>query len=250
LLVYISWNQRRCNKAILASDGLDTGRSQMIEAVLFDLDGTLADTTPMIIECYRQVFKHYLGRAYSKAEIMAILSVAGRPERVIIRERVPKENVEKAVNLFRRLYAKRLKPEAGLYSGIIELLSKLSSSRRQVALVTGKSRWSTEYTLEEFRVKRYFRALITGEDVEEPKPSPQGVLMAVQALRSDSSRTVYVGDAPIDVEAGRAARVLTGAALWGATARDKLLRMKPDFAFETVQDLEKVVLMAQERSSG
>jgi len=222
----------------------------MIEAVLFDLDGTLADTTSMIIECYREVFKHYLGRAYSKAEIMAILSVAGRPERVIIRERAPEEKVDEAVDSFRRLYAKRLKAEARLYSGVMGLLSRLSSSDRQVALVTGKSRWSTEFTLEEFGVKRYFRAVITGEDVEEPKPSPEGVLRAVQALGSDSSKTVYVGDSPIDIEAGRAAGVLTGAALWGATAREKLLGMKPDFTFETVQDLEKVVLTAPERSAG
>ena len=119
----------------------------MIEAIVFDLDGTLADTMPMIIECYKEVFKQYLGRAYSKAEIIAILSVAGRPERTIIRERVPEEKVEEAVDLFRRLYVQRLRAEASLYPGVMRLLSRLSSSGRQVALVTGKSRWSTEFTL-------------------------------------------------------------------------------------------------------
>ena len=78
----------------------------MIQAVLFDLDGTLAETTSLIIECYREVFKHYLGRAYSKTEIAAILSVAGRPETVVIRERIPEEKVDEAVNLYRSLYAK------------------------------------------------------------------------------------------------------------------------------------------------
>jgi len=218
----------------------------MIEAIVFDLDGTLADTMPMIIECYKEVFKQYLGRAYSKAEIIAILSVAGRPERTIIRERVPEEKVEEAVDLFRRLYVQRLRAEASLYPGVMRLLSRLSSSGRQVALVTGKSRWSTEFTLEELGVRSYFRALITGEDVEEPKPSPQGVLRAVQALKSDASKTLYVGDAPIDIEAGRAAGVLTGAALWGTVLREKLLKMKPDFAFETVRDLEKIVVKSSD----
>jgi len=218
----------------------------MIEAIVFDLDGTLADTMPMIIECYKEVFKQYLGRAYSKAEIIAILSVAGRPERTIIRERVPEEKVEEAVDLFRRLYVQRLRAEASLYPGVMRLLSRLSSSGRQVALVTGKSRWSTEFTLEELGVRSYFRALITGDDVEEPKPSPQGVLRAVQALKSDASKTLYVGDAPIDIEAGRAAGVLTGAALWGTALREKVLKMKPDFAFETVRDLEKIVVKSSD----
>ena len=218
----------------------------MIEAIVFDLDGTLADTMPMIIECYKEVFERYLGRVYSKAEIMAILNVAGRPERTIIRERVPEEKVEEAVDLFRRLYVQRLRAEASLYPGVMRLLSRLSSSGRQVALVTGKSRWSTEFTLEELGVRSYFRALITGEDVEEPKPSPQGVLRAVQALKSDASKTLYVGDAPIDIEAGRAAGVLTGAALWGTVLREKLLKMKPDFAFETVRDLEKIVVKSSD----
>ena len=216
----------------------------MIQAVLFDLDGTLAETTSLIIECYREVFKHYLGRALSKAEIIAILSVAGRPETVIIRERIPEEKVDEAVNMYRSLYVKRLRAESRLYSGVTRLLSGLSFSGQQVALVTGKSRWGTEVTLEEFGIKSYFRALITGEDIDEPKPSPQGVLRAVQRLGSDASKTLYVGDAPIDIEAGRAAGVLTGAALWGATAKEKLLDMMPDFAFETVQDLEKIVLAA------
>jgi len=216
----------------------------VIQAVLFDLDGTLAETTSLIIECYREVFKHYLGRALSKAEIIAILSVAGRPETVIIRERISEEKVDEAVNLYRSLYVKRLRAESRLYSGVTRLLSGLSFSGQQVALVTGKSRWGTEVTLEEFGIKSYFRALITGEDIDEPKPSPQGVLRAVQRLGSDASKTLYVGDAPIDIEAGRAAGVLTGAALWGATAKEKLLDMMPDFAFETVQDLEKIVLAA------
>ena len=214
----------------------------MIQAVLFDIDGTLADTTSMINECYRQVFEHYLGRRYSNAEIMAILSVAGRPETVIIREKIPEEKVDEAVNLYHSLYAKRLRTEAHLYSGVEKLLSGLLSSGQKLAIVTGKSRWSSEFTLEKFGIKNFFQALITGEDVEEPKPSPQGVLRAVQRLGSDASNTLYVGDATIDIKAGRAAGVLTGAALWGATAKEKLLDMKPDFAFETVQDLEKMVL--------
>jgi pyrophosphatase PpaX len=216
----------------------------MIQAVLFDIDGTLAETTSMIIECYSEVFEHYLGRTYSRAEIMAILSVAGRPETAIIGERIREEQVDEAVNFYRSLYAERLRAEARLYPGVRRLLSGLSSSGQQVAIVTGKSKWSSEFTLEEFGIKNYFRALITGEDVEEPKPSPQGVLRAVQCLGSDASKTLYVGDAAIDIEAGRAAGVLTGAALWGATTKEKLLDMKPDFAFETVQDLEKIVLAA------
>jgi pyrophosphatase PpaX len=226
----------------LATSESHTGRLPVIQAVLFDLDGTLAETMSVIIECYREVFKHYLGRAYSKAEIMAILNTAGRPETVVIGERIPKEKVDEAVNLFRSLYAKRLRAEARVYSGVMKLLLELSFSGQQVALVTGKSRWGTEFTLEEFGINSYFQALITGEDVEEPKPSPQGVLQAVQRLGSDASKTLYVGDAPIDIEAGRAAGVLTGAALWGATAKEKLLDMMPDFAFETVEDLEKIVL--------
>ena len=87
-------------------------------------------------------------------------------------------------------------------------------------------------------IAEHFEVIITPEDVSRGKPDPEPVAAALARL-SDArpDRVLFVGDAPVDVQAGRAAGVLTAGALWGPFGYDKLSAARPDFLLHDIADL-------------
>jgi len=77
---------------------------------------------------------------------------------------------------------------------------------------------------------------VTGEDVSRSKPDPEGVQLALMRLEAPPEEAMLVGDSPLDIQAGRAAGVETGAALWGTKQRQELLTSTPDYVFPSVPD--------------
>lgn len=77
---------------------------------------------------------------------------------------------------------------------------------------------------------------MTGEDVSRSKPDPEGVHLALLRLETPPKEALLVGDSPLDIQAGKAAGVETGAALWGTKQRQELLTSAPDYSFPSVPD--------------
>ena len=97
-----------------------------------------------------------------------------------------------------------------------DLLERLRKADRPMAPVTSiPDRSLVNVVLESVQLKHWFKTVVTGEDVERPKPDPEGVQLALQGLSLSQSEVLMVGDSAADIQAGRKAGVVTGAALWG-----------------------------------
>ena len=113
------------------------------------------------------------------------------------------------------------------YVGIDDALGTLHGAGVQLAVVTSKTHALARRGLKGCGLGGYFGVLIGADDVSQHKPHPAPVLAALDRLSAVRADTVFIGDSPHDIEAGRAAGIRTAAALWGPFPREVLAQASP-----------------------
>ncbi len=182
-----------------------------LAAVLFDLDGTLVSTKRLYLEAYRRALAVQRRRMPTVEEIIALRP---RAELRFLKDLVGPEAYDACLRDFRRFYDELHETHfGGIYAGVPEMLRALHAAGTSVGLVTGKSRASWEAMVKRVELGP-FDVTVFDDDVREPKPDPEGLALAVDALGVAPARAAYVGDATSDVEAASAAGLLPVAALW------------------------------------
>jgi pyrophosphatase PpaX len=196
-------------------------------AVLFDLDGTLADTVDLILRSFRHTMDAHLGEVPPDARW---LETIGRPLRDSLRlfARSSKEAslMAETYVTFQRACHDDL---VSHYREVPELLAGLAAADIPLAVVTSKRREMALRTLDRCGLGAYFEHVVCADEVERGKPDPEPVYLAVTRLGVPAGPDVlFVGDSVFDMRAGRAAGVSTGAALWGPIDREVLAVENPD----------------------
>jgi pyrophosphatase PpaX len=206
------------------------------DAILFDLDGTLADSVALILACYRHTMRTHLGHEPGDDRWLEGL---GTPLEVQLRSfaRSADELIamrETYIGFQRIVHDDYVR----VFPGVPALLDTLRARGVALGVVTSKSREMAGRTMQSCGIERCFDIIITPEVVTRPKPHPEPVLAALRALPSARpSHVLFVGDAPVDMLAGRAAGVRTAAVLWGPFPRLLLEATSPDFIVENVAAL-------------
>ena len=188
----------------------------MIRAVLFDLDGTLADTAEDLASALNRLrAEHRMAplpagrtRAHTSGGARGLLKIGfdldpGDERYIAMRDR------------FLDLYGEALCVHTRLYAGMAELLGELD--RRAVAwgIVTNKPRRFTDPLLRELRLHTRAACVVSGDTTAKPKPAPDPLLHAAQVMRIAPAACMYVGDDLRDVQGARAAGMPVIAAGWG-----------------------------------
>lgn len=204
--------------------------------VIFDMDGTLTQTNQLIFDSFNYIAKKYQGREYSEPEITAMF---GPPEEGALVHIVGEERIDAVLKEYLEFYKNNHNKLARLYPGILDLLKFLKQQNCRIALYTGKGIHTTNITLEEFGLRQYFDYIVTGNDVVSHKPSAEGIrkIMAHFGLKPDE--VLMVGDSVADVNASHEAGVKIAAVLWDSYAKDKVLQMKTDYQFYSVDELTR-----------
>lgn len=195
------------------------------KAVLFDLDGTLANTFPLIVTAWNAAVSPHTGRSYTAAEVV---SRFGIPDVAMIRRELPGPASEQAVKSFLSYYETQ-HDQIQLFEGVTELLNLLKRNNNRLAIVTGKGGRCTEITVEKLNWKPLFDAVVHGEDTPHQKPHPEPLLIACRRLEVDPTTCIFVGDSPADINAARAAGMPSIAATWDSPLADQAILAKPDF---------------------
>jgi len=191
----------------MADDPISQPRrpSAPFEAVVFDFDGTL-------------VASRFADEAAVAALIASDISAAAGAEVFWAHEGEPllarievawPGRLSEVLPLFERQGAPRC------YPGVIPVLRRLRRRGLRLAVVSSRRRAALESGLLATGLVPYFPVVVGLEDVAEPKPSPEGLLLALRRLEVSAARTLYVGDNPLDVEAGHEAQVTVWRAVWG-----------------------------------
>ena len=201
-----------------------------IRGVIFDFDGTLADTLPLCIRAFRSSIEPRLGRSVSDAEIIATF---GPAEEGTIKALIP-DYYDEGVAAYLTHYEQFHADYPALFAGIPELLTDLQASRVPLALVTGKGERSAALSLKFYQLTPFFSAFGYGD--LETKSKARNINQIVADWNLPADEVVYVGDAPSDVVACRQAGVPVVAAAWASTAEPEvLMAMQPDALFASVE---------------
>lgn len=205
------------------------------DGIIFDIDGTLTSTNELIFATFRHVIEKHLNKTVTDQEIIDLF---GPTEDVILKEWL-KESYDEARGDYYRFYEAQHHLMADIYPGIKEALRFIKSKKIPLSIYTGKGRDSSVITLQKIGVYELFDMIVTGDDVAEHKPSPEGIDLFVEKFNLDREKVLMIGDAPADILAARSAGVKIASVVWDAYAREKVLEMKSDYVFETVDELMK-----------
>ncbi|SEB56274.1 HAD family hydrolase [Paenibacillus sp. GP183] len=210
-----------------------------IKSVLFDFDGTLADTLPLTFCAFRSVFQKYENKLMNNEEI---INTFGPTEEEIIKLNITnKELVDSAIEHYYEIYENHFHEMVKMPSEIVDLIKDLFRQNIKMAIITGKSRRCLDICLKNFGISDFFIMSITGDEVTKPKPDPEGIFKAIQLMDLRSHEVVFVGDSNADIMAGKSANILTIGANWFETVQTTNFLMEPDHIFTRTEDLKSLI---------
>lgn len=188
----------------------------MFDAVLFDLDGTLADTAPDLGEAVNILL---LEEGRPQQSLATLRPYTSQGVRGLLKAGFGIDNAhpsyERLAQRFLEIYAERLCNATRLFDGIPELLDALEALNLGWGIVTNKRMRFTDPLVELLQLTPRTNCVVSGDTTAEAKPSPMPVLHACQTLRCLPERTLYVGDDRRDIVAGNAAGCKTVAVSYG-----------------------------------
>jgi phosphoglycolate phosphatase len=186
-----------------------------VDAVLFDLDGTLLDTAPDLVHALHAVCDEQR-QPRPDARLAARYVSTGAIG--LVRLAFPERDAAATEALRQRLvdfYEQRLCAGTAPYDGVTALLDQLAERTIRWGVVTNKLRYLALPLLEQLDMARQCSTLVGGDTAARNKPHPDPIEHALAELGVPAERAIYVGDARKDIEAGRAAGVRTVAVTWG-----------------------------------
>ena len=205
-----------------------------IQAVIFDLDGTLADTLPVVVKAFELTFEEFGMPLLAQDEIFAHF---GPTEDGVIYAMFGDVS-DAAVPVFHDAYQDLLNGGIAPFPGIRELVAQCLTDGRRLAVVTGKSARGAAMTLAALDLDDVFEIVRGGSVHGIVKASEITDILDGWSIRPDQA--VYIGDHPLDVAEARRARVGAIAAAWASSSNiPAILSANPDELFLTVDELAK-----------
>jgi pyrophosphatase PpaX len=198
-------------------------------AVLFDLDGTLADTVELILSSYRHTMRTHLGEALPDERW---LSTMGTPLdhqiRDFARDDLEATRMRETYQAFQReVHDRMVQP----YPGTADVIRALRRRGTGLAVVTSKRSEIARRTLECCGLGAAFDVVVCADHVVHAKPDPEPVVRALErlGLAGRAADVLFVGDSPFDLRSGHGAGTKTAAATWGPFPRSALEAERPDY---------------------
>ena len=202
--------------------------------VLFDLDGTIVDSGWMILASYRHATQTVLGREIPDEVLMARVG-AGHLE-----DQMREFDAGKAAELaraYREFYAP-LHSELQAFPGMLDLLETLGDEGRRLGVVSAKRHDIVQLAFDALGFGETMDVVVGSDEAPRGKPYPDQILVALERLGADPDETAYVGDAPFDVAAAKAAGVHAIGVTWGGIhTRSRMEAEGPDAVVDTAEEL-------------
>jgi len=210
--------------------------SKLFDGFIFDIDSTLTSTNQLIFDSFNFIAKKYLDRTFTDDEI---ISLFGPTEDVILEEWCRDRYEEARVEYYK--YYSDNHSMAKLYPGMKEILEYLKKESYPLGIFTGKGSEASMITLKKLDIDHYFDLIVTGDNVENPKPSPEGILKFVNHFGLKPEKVLMIGDSVSDVIASKEAGVKIASALWDSYGEEEVKTLQSDYYFHSVEELNHFI---------
>ena len=190
-----------------------------IKLVLFDLDGTLADTFKDLFWALNQALEEHGHPRADASKIRACVSYGARAMASAALA-AQSADLDAVQNRFLEIYEQHVATRTTLFDGIEQVLTALEHAGIEYGVVTNKRARFSEPLLDKLQLRTRLRCLVSGDTAPRAKPYPDPLQLAAQLCDMPVEHCVYVGDAHNDVLAARAARMRVVVATYGYLAPD------------------------------
>ncbi len=191
---------------------------------IFDLDGTLIDAYPAIVESMNYTLRQL---NHPEADPEKIIRAVGTGNDGLLKEFLPEKEILKAREIYREHHKKNLAGKISLLPGALALLKNLKTKGKILAVASNRPKETAVLLIKILGLEGYFDRVLTGEEVPEPKPAPDIIKALLEHFGVSEEEAVYVGDMDIDAQAGAAAGVKTIIVVTGSSARQDIEAVKP-----------------------
>lgn len=215
----------------------------MNRVILFDLDGTLIDSTDAIVQSFGVAFEHFGSPSPSR---MDIISHIGHPLEYMFKELgVEPYKIDEHVARYKQNYQLISKEMTSLLPDALEAI-ELASLHAKLGVVTTKTGSYSRIILEHLGVMSYFETLIGREDVVSPKPHPEPILKAMKHFEDGEfckSDFWMIGDTPMDIDSANSAGINSVAVLCGYGTQNELEKATNNVSKNTLEAVKKIILI-------
>jgi len=212
-----------------------------IQALCFDVDGTLSDTDDLYKQKAIRFFPKFLFRDPDRAARRFVMwaeapgnALLGFADRIGI-----DDEMVALIDWFAR-HHKHSSKKFLLISGVQEMLAQLKG-KYPMAVVSARDEKGTMRFLEQFDLVKYFDVIVTGLSAEHTKPYPDPILLAAKKMDVKPDECLMIGDTTVDMRAGKSAGAQTVGVLCGFGEEAELLRMGADVIVNTTSDLISIL---------
>ena len=217
----------------------------MIKAVIFDLDGTLADTLPDLRSAMNRMLSEFRYPERSREEILAAICY-GQLE-FVLRSLPPEvrdseETVEKCRKYYSACYDRCFKDETTVYEGMPEVIEELRSRGISVSVVTNKAQGHADMIMAALYPGDAFTVIIGGSKEAPSKPDPTTAMLAASAMGADPRECAFVGDSDVDIKTGINAGMHPIGVTWGYRDEELLVSSGAESVAHTPEELLKYLL--------
>lgn len=209
----------------------------MIEAVLFDLDGTVADTNALIYASFQALFTEKMGINVADE---TIYNFFGEPLEKTLRRYA--EDPTELLDFYRTHNLKHHDTMVASFEGVEEALRQLKSKGLPLGIVTSKREEMARRSLSCLGLTKFFDVVVTPEYTKVHKPAPDPLFKACELLGGiDPTNTIMVGDAVYDILCGQGAGAYTAGVSYSKVSLDRLRAAKPTYMLDDLRELSSIV---------
>ena len=227
----------------------DKQKKLKVAAVIFDLDGTLIDSIDIYFSIVEKALERLNLPGVSRSQILAAAESEDFKWELVLPQDVlsrKEKIIDEAWAVINEIAPQMFADNLDLIQGADRIVENLSSNGLKIGLVTSTQRKYLETKIQPLKnggVDTLFEAIITSDDVEKRKPSPDPLIACALQLDMKPGNCVYIGDTTTDIKAGKAAGMLTIGVLTGFDEYSALENENPDAIIENVQKLPEVLVM-------
>jgi phosphoglycolate phosphatase len=210
-----------------------------IEAVVFDLDGTLVSSHETILKTVIMALAECRYRKSIDEE--KFYSTIGKHFREIFSDlKIEINDLDEFIRIYKSKYFDYI-GHSNLYPGVISLLDFLKTKKIKIGLLTTKMQDQADKIIEHFNLQKYFDIIVGRRDGIEIKPSPQPLNFISQKIDVSIKNIIMVGDTEMDIQCGKNAGAQTCAVTFGYRTKEILMNENPDFVVNELLEIKNIL---------
>lgn len=209
-----------------------------LRLIIFDLDGTIVNSYPAIIESLNFTMRR-LG--LKEGSDYAIKRAVGWGDKALVAPFVRKDKLAKALAIYRNHHRKSLLRNVSFMPHAKKLLDHLSRKGYKLAIATNRPAKFTHILLRSIKIEKYFDYILCKDQIKFGKPHPSILNKIIRRFKISKQKVIYVGDMAIDICTGKRARVKTFAVCTGSSSMEELKKEGPTYIARNLKKIFQIL---------